>query len=267
MFVTPRTYYAPDEPVAPAGDPAPEAPPAAVEPIADAPPVVEGAPPEPVDWSGRVTEWGGEDEVVSAIALRDALRTPEGVKALFYQAGRALGHGDDRIDELFAQQHPEVAPPESTLSYDDLVADPDRILTAGEVAQLLKQQEDGRRAESAQQRVAQMVTGVIDTTFTDLKVADEADRHIILTLADSMLGGNVPSDPAAVESAIRRAHAQFDAKVQANAEAIVTERAALHDGLPNPLPAAGGGSGGAPLAEPKTVDEAKRRTREQLQIA
>lgn len=222
------------------------------------------APPEqPVDWAARITEWGGEDEVQAALGLRDALRTRDGVEALLYEAAGALGVGHDKVRELLGagQAAPDPGRPEP-VDIDALLADPDRVLTAGEVAQLFEAQR--RQDQEAQRRQAAAVSlaSAVDTTFTDLKVADAEDRETILRIADGYLNV-VPgvTTPEQVEQAVRKAHAAFQDKVRRHAEDVLRERHQVHEQLPSPLPAAGGGSGGQPLAEPQTVAEAKARVR------
>lgn len=276
MFERSTIYYAPDDEsgAAPVGEQEPivapvvEAPPAGeAEPIVEegAEPIVEEAAPPPTDWGARVEEWGGETTVAEAVQLRQALATRDGVEELFRQAGRALGFGDPAISALFDPNIDPDAEPEPTV--EDLLSDPERVLTAGDIQRILSHEREQAQAQSDQQRTAQTILSAIESSFEDLKIADEDDRIAVLTLADQLVPKHQQGDPAVVSQAIRTAHERFQSKVRAAAEAIVQNRAAVHEALPTPLPAGGGSGGSAIEEEPKTLAEAKERARKQLGIS
>lgn len=270
-------FYAPDEPVA--GGATTEAPPvpdAQTEPQPESSPDVPPAPepdqsvpaPAAVDWSKRIEEWGGEDEVKAAVALRNTLRTREGVVELMYDAARALGLPLAEVERLLTGGGQQTSDTEGDAepTIEELLADPERVLTAGEVAKLLEYQER-QRAQQAQAELAlERIRTTIVSTLEELKVADEQDRQIILALADGMLGEEAGpnTDPAKVKAAITRAHAAFQQKVAQQAQQRVIEKHEAHSNLPGPLPAGSSPGGGEPLPEPQTLEEAKRRAREQL---
>jgi hypothetical protein len=216
-----------------------------------------------VDWAARVNEWGGEDTVAQAIALQQALATRDGVQALFQEAGRALGLGDAAIAALF--EDATAAEPEP--SVEDILADPDRILTAGEIQRILDARTEQQQAQTREQQQAQAVLSSIEDAFETLKIADEEDRLAVLAIADTYVPQAQKSDPAAISSAIRRAHEHFQAKVAQQAEAIVRGRAETNEQLPNLLPTGGGSGGGESPTEPQTLEEAKRLARKQLGIS
>lgn len=214
-----------------------------------------------VDWAGRIAEWGGEESVADAIALQNALRTREGVEALARQALNALGVGDDKFAELFGASDDSSTTIEPSI--EDLLADPDRVLTAAEVAKLLDAREDKRRAELTAQQMAVEVVRHTDATLESLGVTDEADKTVLIALADKIIGDG-PMDGPSIKNAITKAHAQFTERVKANAAAIVAAKHKAQTGLPTPLPASGASAGGDEVAEPRTVAEAIARTRKQF---
>lgn len=271
MFERSPIYFGPDdeggaapvevEPATPAAEAAPVG---EVEPGTEATPVVEET--APIDWGVKVTEWGGEDTIAEALQLREALSTRDGVTALMYQAGRALGLGDAAIDALFGTGEATPAGGEPVPTVEELLADDERVVTAADIKRILADAEQKQQAQAEQQRTAQAVLTTIDSTFTDLKIEDEQDRLSILTIADSLVTPDKHSDPAAVATAIRTAHARFEAKVQAAAQAIVKGKAEVAGQQPTPLPTGGSGGTGEVVGEPQTLAEAKARARQQLGI-
>lgn len=213
-----------------------------------------------VDWSSRVAEWGGEDEIKGALALQDALRTREGVATLFQEAANALGIGEKAAALFGGDGGTDDEKPESI---EDILSDPDRVLTAGEVARLLEHQQSQQTQQQQAQQQAASVVSSIDSVFSELGVA-EADRNVIFAIADQ-IHGKAAVTPESAASAVRRAHAQFNAQVEAAAKKIVQDKAAVHKDIPKPLPA-GGSSGGESLPEPRTVAEAKARVRKMMGI-
>lgn len=212
------------------------------------------------DWSSRIAEWGGEESVADAIALQNALRTREGVEELARQALNALGVGNDKIASLFGSEDAT-----SDVSVDDLLADPDRVLTAAEISKLLDEREAQRLEALSSERMAMEVVRHTNDTFAALGVTDESDKDVLIALADKIIGDG-PMDGASIKSAITKAHAQFTERVKANASAIVSAKHTAQAGLPKPLPASGASAGADKLTEPATVAEAIERTRKQLGI-
>lgn len=216
--------------------------------------------PESTDWDARVNEWGGQTVVEEAVALRNALQTQDGVRALAYQALNALGIGDSDIDGLFGSGE-DVSEPENK--------DPERLLTAAEVdamvAERLKEFENNNQALSAKATIVR----TIDETFATAKVTDKNDKAAILAIADnSMAGRDVNSMSAEeVRTAINSAHASFTARVRAAAEDILKEKHDIASGLPRPLPKGHGGAGGEDLPEPRSIAEAAERVRQQMGIS
>jgi hypothetical protein len=219
-----------------------------------------------IDWAKRVNEeWGGEQAIVSALELQAALQTREGVDALFREAGRALGIGDAALDALFVKETPSSE--QQALSVDDLLADPERVLTAGEIQAILDARERQAQVERAAAAAEEQLRMAIDSTLNSLQVTDPSDRKIVLALADEIIGTVThATKPEAVDQAIRTAHARWQAKVQQEAQTYVQTKHAAHEQLPSPLPS-GSGAGGEVVPPPSSLEEAKRRTREQFRAA
>jgi hypothetical protein len=247
-------------PVAPAAPTAPAAPaPGAVVPTTAAP-APTSAPVAPA--TDPFAEYGGAENVKEAVALARALGTPEGVKELFMEAGRAQGLGDDKLNALFKK---EVAAGNDPI--ETLLSDPDKQLTAREVQQLMDARETKLRAdiaaEAGSQSHATAMSNAVNSTLTDLKVSDD-DREVVLALADKALGIDAAkATPAQAAVAIRKGKEQFEKLVSDKAAAYIKDKAAQRDGLPSPL-SGGSASGGTPLPEPKNLAEAKARVRAQF---
>lgn len=273
------TFDAPDDSGA-------EAPPAAeVQDSTQAPdaePANEGGSPDgsaedtppadqPVDWEARVRdEWGGEDRVSRALRVDDALQTRDGVTALAWEALRALGVGDKAIESLFGGDQPADDGQETI---EDLLADPDRVLTAAEIARVLEHRDTQREAKTAEERAfeewKQTVDSTVDKALSDLKFdGDDETRQVVLTLGDKFLP--VPGDvskatPQQIAHAVRKGYDVWQGLVKAQAEAYVQSKADVHSKLPSPLPS-GQGSGGEAPPEPQSIEEAKKAVRASLGI-
>ncbi len=274
MFARIRSiFFAPDEPaggapvetapVETAPAPAPGEVPAAPAAVGTEP-APAGGEPAPVveapDWGTKVTEWGGEDTVKRALAIDSALNTIEGQEALIRQGLQARGFNEAQIDAFLASNKP--APGPEVESVEDLLKDPDRQLTAGEIQRILEAREQQRVAQQSQQETIRTATTTIDTVLGELKVPD-ANRQTILTLADQFLPqkGVIPNDPAQIRLAIEKGAAEFTRQVQEEAKLLIEGKGTVAATLPTPLPAAGGGGTEAP-SEPANLAEASKRVRE-----
>lgn len=234
----------------------------------------------PPGWEDRITQWGGEDEVVAAIALRDALRHEEGVRSLFIEAAAALKLDQAAVQALLSPSVGEYVETSQgpAITLDDLRADPDRTLTAGELLAVLEAQraaEEQERAEAATRAAVESghaaIRLSIDNTFNDLQVTDPVDRQAVLAIADQLLPDvDYQTPPAEVAAAVRQAHTTWTARLEEKARSLVAAKAEVAATLPSPLPQAGGVAGGEPLAAPSGADwmeEAKKRARARLGIA
>ena len=274
MFVTFRklapVFFAPEGEGggAPAPDPAP-APAPATDPGGGAPaPVVEGTPPAapegtpapPVDYAAKVTEWGGEDAVQRALRIDAALGTSEGQETLIRQGLELRGFNQQQIDAFLKSSAP--APGPQVESIEDLLKDPERQLTAGEIQRVLEARDQSRQQQQDAQAVAARVATSINDVVRELKIPD-ANRAVILNIADQFLPvpGEVPDNPAQVKAAIEKGVAEFARQVREEAKNLVENKGLVHSQLPTPLPAAGGGGGTESPQEPNSVAEASARVR------
>lgn len=277
-------FFAPDEPVADA--PAPEAPEAPVPEAPEAPqpgtpeagtpdPENPEAPPaeepEPVDWAKRVTdEWGGEDRVKQAIALEQALQTPDGVKALFEEAARYLGVGNDKIADILGvpAPEPEGGDPVVDLLVEKLDLD---ATSAAELAKALRgtaeeavaplQQE---RKQEREQARASNVDAAITAVLPEELHEDENVRKLVCGFADRYITDEaLLDDPAAVKDALRRGHADMQAAQEKAQKAYLEGKKKVKDETPTPL-SSGSTPGGEEIPEPQNVKEAGARLRARL---
>lgn len=269
-FRTPVLFDTPDDGGAGApaavADPAPAAEPTTevTEPaVAEGTTVTEPAPVEAPDWAAKVEEWGGTDIIENAIGIHRALQTREGVEALLYEAGGALHIGEDALRKLLYPEAP-AAEGEGEETVEQLLADPERVLTAGEVIRI--QQHFANQQSEAQLQARQLADAraTLDTTLAKLEVP-EPDHGLVLAMADQILGSPT-MDPAKISSAITQAWTTLQERTKANAEQYVQSKHEAHEGLPSPLPA-GETSGGEPVAPPKSLEEAKARVRKSLGLS
>lgn len=213
---------------------------------------------EGTDWETWITERGGEENLQRAVDVYDALATEEGVKALFKEAGQALGLGADRLAELMGEGAP-AAPGEGNEeeSIEDLLADPDRVLTASEVARILEAQQNESRAEQTKVQHVTMVRDTVESTLAELEVDDADVQAVVLQFADAALEGKQETRENIAE-AIQSGWQRFQALVDAKTKQTVSETHERNKKLPKPLPS-GGQPGGETLPEPANIKEAIAR--------
>jgi hypothetical protein len=231
---------------APSGDPAP-----APAPAGD---------PAPVDYAAKVTEWGGEDAVQRALRIDAALGTSEGQETLIRQGLELRGFNPAQIDAFLASNKPAPAP--AGESIEDLLKDPERVLTAAEIQRVLEARDTSRQQQQDAQATATRVATSINDVVRELQIPD-ANRAVILNIADQFLPipGEVPDNPAQIKAAIEKGVAEFARQVREEAKALVEGKGLVHSQLPTPLPAAGGGGGVETPQEPNSVAEASARVR------
>lgn len=231
------------------------------EPEGGPPPEAPEAP-EPVDWEGKVNNWGGESTVDEAMAIYGSLSTKEGVETLAKATLNALGISDDKIEALFAAA-PPVDDPNAPETIESLLSDPDRTLTAAEVRRLIEHNNQEQMAAAAHANQVETVRNAISSTFEALGVTDEGDQSMLLSIADRLLNtkGELPS-PDEVTTAIKAAHEQFTGKVKQMADQLLKDKKKQNEGLPSGLPNSGGAGGGNTGEPPSSVREVFRRIRE-----
>lgn len=248
------------------GDPAPAPAPVvdpAPAPSADpAPTGGEPAPtPEPTNWEAKVGEWGGEDAVQRALRIDAALGTSEGQETLIRQGLELRGFNPQQIDAFLKSNAVPAGPAQESI--EDLLKDPDRQLTAGEIQRVLEARDTAQHTAREQQETATRVATSINDVVRELQIPD-ANRATILNISDQFLPipGQVPDNPAQVKAAIEKGVAEFARQVREEAKQLVEGKGLVHSQLPTPLPAAGsGGTSESEKTEPASVAEASARVR------
>lgn len=234
--------------------------PVADAPVADAPVVAD--PNAPVDYAAKVAEWGGDEAIARALQIDKALDTTEGQEALVVQHLQLRGFSSEQIEAFL---RPPAAPAaEGEESVADLLKDPDRQLTAGEIQRVLEAREQTTQQAQTQREQTLAIQSSITATLTKLEVPKE-NAQTILTLADQFMPtpGTVANDPDVIEAAITKGKAEFDRQVQEEAKRYVEGKGAAHEKLPQPLPTGGTGGTETPT-EPQSVAEASERVRNKL---
>lgn len=227
-------------------DPAPEGEPAAdsggapdVDPAGDPAP---SDPPADPTLEERLEQWGGIDAVSDAVAIREALQTEEGVTQLFFESARSLGYGTREIQGFIDGTAP--VPKElggDAPDKDDL--DPDRVLTAAEVQQMIAEQAVKPLQEQQAQQVAAAQQVAVSGALDALKVEDPDERIAILNLGQKYLKEG-DEDPEALAAAVRRGHADFITMVERQAKAYLATKQGQRDGTPTPVTGGGTTGGG-----------------------
>lgn len=271
-----HVYRAPDEPVA--GEPV-------TEPVSTEP---EETPFElPEDFADQVKGWGVPlDEIPQAVARHKGLQSEDGVVDEWIALGQNLGFGIKELQRLFED---EVAPPAAPVvpaapEVDPILGDdPERLLTAAEVKQIMDDQRaqfEGRftaseqeRAEKEQEARTKVVFGAIEGWFEKNEISDPDERRLIAQMGEATIAAGADSyDPAVSLAALERGKAAYDAFVEKQAQAYLAKKAGTAQGQPTGL---GGGTAGGE-AEPETdyaklgqgaLSAAKAKVRERLRAS
>lgn len=199
--------------------------------------------------------------VEAALRMHQATQTEDGVIQLFIEAGKQLGLGLDKIEQLFTGEAP-AAPAAGEEEY-DYDKDPDRPLTVREFQELTAaQQQAYRQAQQAQQaeQARAAATQTVHSTVAELGLTmeDEATQ-VILTLGNKYLPPGT-TDPAAVKSAVERGHADYLALVEKERKAYIASKRQAANGVPT-APAGGAAPSTPEPAEPSDTAEAIKRAR------
>lgn len=222
--------------------------------------------PASVDWESRIAGWGGEQFVTEAVALSEALGTPEGVRALFEEAGKAIGVGSDKLDELLGRGATEAQPQ----PYADILGDdPDRPLTAAEVVKLMEQVAKDQvtpvqeqLAKASEQARVERVQGYVTQAMDKIGVTDAKQAEMVLKLADNYITEDDLDDPDKVRSAIQSGFSDWKQVVAQAHEKYVSEKREQAEKQPKRVTGSTGGGEATP--PPASVAEASRRVREML---
>lgn len=209
----------------------------------------------------HIEKWGDPTEVERAIAIDQALRTEEGVTALLYEAGKALGISEDSIKALFGGTE-EAAPAE------EAPAEPadDETLTWGEAKRLMEEQMERLltekvekpRQEQEQQRAVAAASDAVKSTLAELGVKDDAEVRSVLAQAQAFVGED-ELDPDKLKAAVRKGFEEHKSIVQKRSRDYIEGKKTVKETVPSSIK--GTAPGGEALPEPKDLAEAKARAR------
>jgi hypothetical protein len=249
----------------------------------------EGAPapapaPAPAGTPDPYAQYGGQQAVQEAWQIQEALRTEPGVRALAAQSLIALGYSPEQVKvALDAQgtpgvagdaQAPGVPDPFAGLEETDQVdVGSVKAYVAEQVKQALAQAEAQTKPplESVQQAVLaqqqQQVRNLTDVALIEtigVKPEDPAAALAYETRVQALVQrGSVyydptqHADPNHIRSVIQRANAEFVAEKEAEFKAYIAAKKQARDSQPANI--AGGAGTDGPLAEPKSLTEARKQ--------
>jgi hypothetical protein len=206
----------------------------------------------------QIETWGGAEAVARAVGIERALQTEEGVMQLFFESGRALGIGVDRMKTLFAGQAEPSAPPAAPGAPGDEEAPVTYKALQGVLEEKVLRPQAEREAEAVFQRNGAAVNKALD----DLGVTDPHDRYLVLSLGNQFVGEN-ETDTAALVAATRKGHEEYQKVLAKRSEEYLARKQAAAEAAPTAL------SGTAPVTgvvppEPRDVSEASVRARERI---
>lgn len=235
--------------------------PEAEEIIADEP--VEEAAPEfilPEDFAQTVQGWDVPvDRLADAAELFKLSQSEEGQIDLFVRYGQNLGFGIKELEKLFADE--PIAPPQQVAPAPVAAPvepeDPDRLLSAAEVRQMLEAEResyDSKFNEFQQAQVAQEqrqianrqneIRGMVDAWFTEQGISDQKTKAMISTFGEQTLPvGADTMDPKVVMAGFQAGKAAYDEFVEAAAEDRLRKKAVVAGAQPTAVGEAGGSAG------------------------
>lgn len=228
--------------------------------------------------------YGGQEAVRNAVAVQEALRTEQGLRALVANGLVELGYSVEQVREALAAQGAAPAAPAAEpdvfgdLEDDDLaqltVAQTRDLLAsvaekaaAAAVAQTQQQLAPVQETIQAQQTAA--VRSVTDAVVVELLgqipsdpeelKAYQAQVDAIVARGGSYYDPSQWANPAHIREAVVRANAELNAESEARYQSYLAGKRRARTAAP---PNTGGGAGGeGPLPEPKNLDEARKQAR------
>lgn len=227
-------------------------------------------------------QWGGEEAVRNAMAVQDALRTEQGLRALVANGLVELGYSVEQVrtaletyDAEHGRQQPPGAPdPFADFEDDDPVTVAQARTLAENVAKSAVEQALAAQAQQlqpVQQIIAEQQQQQVRTT-TDAAVVEllgpvppepeklaQYQRQVdaIVERGARYFDPNQWSNPAHVRAAVVQAHAEIQAENEQRFADFLARRREVRDSQP---PNIGGGAGSdGPLPEPKNMAEARKQ--------
>jgi hypothetical protein len=253
------------------------------EPPAEPAEVVEDAFALPEDFADQVKGWDIPlDELPQAVAFHKALQSEDGVIDTFIRTGQSLGFGLKELEGLLGPETPaEPAAPAAPVPDPIIGDDPDRLLSAAEVAQIMERERaqfEERFTKADEERQAKEFAAVqkatfdrIDQFFDSKEISDPETRRFVAQLGEKTIPAGANSyDPAVVQAALERGLAAYEDFVEKQAAAYIARKAGTAQGQPTPV-----GGGSAPGGEGddevdyaklgnKALDTARERVRARL---
>lgn len=260
---------------------------------ADAP----DTPPAVPEGTDPYAQWGGEARVREAMAIRDGLDTPAGIRLMAGNTLTALGYSSEQVGQLLAQPgaaEQVVAAAAQGGAAQTPAADPfagigdDDVVTGGELKQFLQAALDQQKTQFEQtvaqqqqsaiiplqeqlaQQAAQAETAVVDSTLVELLgpvPEDQKGQEDMGTQARGILEAAMPyidpaqrSNPDHLRAAILRGNADYKAESEARLAAFLRGKKAQAAAVPTST--TGGSPGGEPAPEPKDARDATRMLKE-----
>lgn len=252
-------------------------------------PVVEETPfTLPEDFAQTVQGWEVPIETLpEAVALYKGLQSEEGIIDNFVVLGQKLGFGIKELERLFADEPivpVQTAPVTSPVPVTTEPEDPERLLSAHEVKQMLEQERayaESRINEFTQQQEAskqqafqarqQQTFSVIGNWFKANEIHDENAQAIIARLGEKTIDPTADSyDPQVAIAALERGKEAYEQFVDTQAEARLRKKALVTVAQPTAVGGASAGSEGDETApDYKTLgsgalDAAKARVRKRF---
>lgn len=249
---------------------------------------VEPVEPEPFvlpdDFGATVQSWEVPIEALpEAVAQYKALQTEEGVIDAFIATGQSLGFGIKELEKLFADDPvAAVAAVAAEAAVAPVAAeheDPDRLMTAKEVQDLLAEQRTAFEGQFTQREQAEFQSrqaktfSAIDNWFTQNDVTDPDTQRIIAQFGEKHIVPGADSyDPQVAIQALEKGQADYDAFVERQAQEVVARKAKIKEAQPVVL----GGGGATNTGEGAddgpdyrklgsgALDAAKQRVRDRL---
>lgn len=250
-------------------------------PEPEVPPVEPTVEPEPFtlpeDFATQVQGWELElDKLPEAVETYKRLQTEEGVIDGFISMGQQLGFGIKELNKLFAEE--ETPAPAAPAAPAPEPLDPERLMTAAEVEELLgKQREElvtfrQEQEQASAQAKQQQVYNAMDSWFEAQGVSDQDTRFAIAKRGEKhVLQGQDGYDPRVAIAALERGKVEYDAWVEAEAQAYLKKKQTAANGQPTALGGAPTHGGGGEDAAPDysklgrgALDVARERVRQRL---
>lgn len=196
---------------------------------------------------------GSREELTKAKEIAEALKTDQGVQELFLEAGEYLGATKDQLEGLFKKAEQAIEKAEDKKGAPLSEADIERIIEEKFRKPLVEQQEA---------IVYETNKRLVATALDSLRVNDDADKYVVLSLANKYADSNETNGEKLV-AAVKKAHEEWLKIGERLADQHLESKRQQSGWAPKPL--SGGASPGTTSEPPpKNVAEAGERVRKML---